>query len=338
MALGATPEGGGPGGGGGYPGQDYGAARDSSAILTRPLGTNAPDPMDITQPVASLAQLAQLGAGGHRNDGGAIFPLPVRSDGGGSMQPMRSDGGSSMMLPMRSNQGPPWTPPFNPDACGANVEISADGYTASRTRGCRQAAAIGNSPLELQAYGRYFEVTVEETVTGWVGGLGIGVTATPPREIQRLPDKAWKMPATFIVGYWGCIFADGAENPTSWRPDTLGPGARVGLLVADSSCEVLVFVDGRPVVRVENVKLACKDALYPVVDVFSAAKTVTLRQHAVAPPPPYTLDLAPGPRSASGSIAESSLVGGGGGSLAGSMAGVGSFSGHLGFGLHGLRH
>lgn len=299
----------------GFAQEDYDnvtSAAQTAPVLPYHEAASAAGPMDITQPVASL--MAQMAA--------AAVSAPRRSPYG----------------------GPPVTPPFDPETRGANVEISADGYTASRTRGCRQAAAIGSSPLQPQAYGRYFEVTVEETVTGWVGGLGIGVTATPPREIRRLPDKAWKMPATFIVGYWGCIFADGAENPTNWRPDTLGPGARVGLLVAETG-EVIIFVDGRAVVRIDNVKLASKEALYPVVDVFSAARSVTLREQAAVPQPPWTVQADPAAdhryseatrSSPGGSIAESSIVGGsyaGGGSLAGSLAGASSA-----FGMHGRHH
>merc|ERR1719189_3024829 len=110
MALGATPAVG--------TSQGVEAARDP-----QPLGSYSekPGPMDITQPVASLAQLATA----------------TRAS---------------------VNRGPPWTQPFHPEVRGANVEISADGYTASRTCGCRQAAVIGGGPLEPQAHGRYFEV------------------------------------------------------------------------------------------------------------------------------------------------------------------------------------
>lgn len=179
--------------------------------------------------------------------------------------------------------------PFSRDSRGSNLELSGDGYTASRVRGCRQGPALSSAPLEMQALGRYFEVTVEDTVTGWVGGLGIGVTTTSPDQVKRMPDKAWRIPGTFIVGYWGCIFLDGTERRTTWSPDTLNNGAKVGLLVTnDGKGDMIVFVDRRPVVRVEGTQLASRGVLYPIVDVFAATRVVTLAKQASPPPPPWT--------------------------------------------------
>eukprot|EP00438_Fugacium_kawagutii_P029226 Skav229561 [mRNA] locus=scaffold568:495719:499630:+ [translate_table: standard] len=104
--------------------------------------------------------------------------------------------------------------PFCRDLFGANLEISEDGYRAMRTRGCRQSVAIGTAPLSLDqsmatqmtaSAGRYFEILVEETVPGWVGGLGIGVAQSPIQTMKmnamkRLPDKAWRIPKTTMVG------------------------------------------------------------------------------------------------------------------------------------------
>ena len=47
---------------------------------------------------------------------------------------------------------------------------------------------------------------------GWVGGLGIGLTQTSSASLRRAPDKAWRMPRTFILGYWGRAFCDGKES------------------------------------------------------------------------------------------------------------------------------
>jgi len=273
-------------------GQHYGGERVGPMDVTQSISA-----MDWTQPLQRYAatdslQTASLGA------------IP-----------------SSLSRPASAGL-PPRMAPFHQQVRGANVELSVDGYTASRTRGCRQAAVLGSEPLLAQAHGRYFEVTLEETVAGWVGGLGIGVSATPPSQISRLPDKAWKMQGTFIVGYWGCIFAEGAESPTTWRPDTLGPGTRVGLLVAAASGEIIVFVDGTPVVRAQGGALANQDLLYPVVDVFSAARSITLREHSAVPPPPWHVNSDTrfdhkGKSSASprGSLAETSSL------ISGSFAG-----------------
>ena len=53
-----------------------------------------------------------------------------------------------------SNLHPDWVPPrlvmpFTRDLCGANLQISEDGYRAARIRGCRQSVAIGSAPLIL---------------------------------------------------------------------------------------------------------------------------------------------------------------------------------------------
>lgn len=207
--------------------------------------------------------------------------------------------------------------PFSLDACGVNLSISEDGYLAARMRGCRQSVAIGSGPLPAQNWGYYFEVEVQETVAGWVGGLGIGVTSTSPGSLRRVPDKAWRMPNSFIVGYWGCIFLDGKEHRTAWRSDSLCAGSRVGLLITgDGRGDLIVFVNGRPVVRAEGALLGdgtdstatWEEPLYPVVDVFAATRVVVLSQFASPPPPPWQIDeslVRPSPPGSPGSMARS---------------------------------
>jgi hypothetical protein len=199
--------------------------------------------------------------------------------------------------------------PFSREACGVNLLLSEDGYTATRTRGCRQSVAVGSGPLQRQAQGWFFEVVLGETVTGWVGGLGIGVTSTAPDQLRRVPDKAWRLPSTYIVGYWGCVFLDGRERRTRWRSDTLEAGARIGLLVTADSGDLVIFVDDKPVAFAqgalrEKSRLPPVDdmdggysgfrgsdneigPLYPVVDVFAATRVVTMSQRASPPEPPY---------------------------------------------------
>jgi len=206
--------------------------------------------------------------------------------------------------------------PFSPDACGVNLSLSEDGYLASRMRGCRQSVAIGSGPLPAQAWGCYFEVEVRETVAGWVGGLGIGVTGTSPEALRRVPDKAWRMPNSFIVGYWGCIFLDGKEHRTAWRSDSLCAGSRVGLLATrDGRGDLIVFVNDRPVVRADGALLGdgvgaptWEEPLYPVVDVFAATRVVALSRRASPPEPPWYVDESlarPSPPGSPVSVARS---------------------------------
>lgn len=185
-----------------------------------------------------------------------------------------------------------FTAPFCRSICGDNVMLSEDGYTAARTKGSRQCVLLGELPLERTAQGWYYEVEIRETVDGWVGGLGIGVTATPPEDIKRVPDKAWRMPNTFIIGYWGCVFLDGKERRTTWRADTLPVGAHVGVLVSnDESGDLRVFVDGTLAVLAEGALKALLSPnlrLFPVVDVFAATLAVALKPHARIPELPFS--------------------------------------------------
>lgn len=195
--------------------------------------------------------------------------------------------------------------PFSRESCGVNLTLSEDGFTATRTRGCRQSVAIGSGPLQRQAHGWFFEVVVGETVTGWVGGLGIGVTHTAPSQLRRVPDKAWRLPSTYIVGYWGCVFLDGRERRTRWRSDTLQVGSRIGLLVTAGEGDLIIFVDDVPVVCAAGAlrpksRLGFDgvgaggsedmEPLYPVVDVFAATRVVKLSDRAVPPEPPWKVD------------------------------------------------
>jgi len=104
--------------------------------------------------------------------------------------------------------------------------------------------------MERQIRGLYFEVEVKQTVDGWLGGLALGFTHTAPQQFQheRVPDKAWRVPSTFVVGYSGCIYLDGTERRTEWQPDVLKVGQRVGLLLTgDGRCDMVVYVDGEEV-------------------------------------------------------------------------------------------
>lgn len=209
----------------------------------------------------------------------------------------------------------PITLPFRREKCGINVSLSEDGYVATRTRGCRQSVLVGSGPLKRQPAGWYFEVEIRETVEGWVGGLGVGVTRTSPDELRTVPDKAWRMPGTFMVGYWGCVFLDGKEHRTQWRSDGLSVGARVGVLVAAASGDLLIFADEVLVVCMEGAlqeHMSPELQLYPVVDVFAATLSVALAPCAVPPARPWTGDaasiLSPCPGSPTGSLASKSSI------------------------------
>lgn len=171
--------------------------------------------------------------------------------------------------------------PFSQQACGLNILLSEDGYVATRSCGCRESAVLGSAALERQPQGLYFEVEVRQTVEGWLGGLAVGLTHSAPSHFQdqRLPDKAWRLPDTFIIGYAGSAYLNGRELRVSWKSDALKVGQRVGLLLSDKS-DLCVFVDGAEVAKVEGHELLAAglraEALYPVVDVSNATLAVAL--------------------------------------------------------------
>lgn len=187
----------------------------------------------------------------------------------------------------------PIVAPFSRGMHGANIVLSEDAYVATRSRGCRQSVVIGSAPLPFSGLGWYFEVEIRATVEGWIGGLGIGVTCTEPERLGSMPDKAWRVPQTFAIGYWGCIFLNGKEHKTEWRADTLKAGSRVGIHVSDDTGDVHVFTNGEPVVLVESAIsryfMTEETKYYPIVDVFAATLSVALNDKALPPPPPWDL-------------------------------------------------
>ncbi|CAE7524687.1 unnamed protein product [Symbiodinium sp. CCMP2456] len=177
--------------------------------------------------------------------------------------------------------------PFCHDTVGLNVLLSQDGYTATRSCGCRESVAVCKAPLSQQGAG-YFEVEVCQTVDGWIGGLGIGVTHSSPSDLkeQRLPDKAWRVPRSFVLGYAGNKYLNGKEGTVDWQSDQLRVGQRVGLLIDGGSLYVLV--DGQEVASVSEVEMLSAglrqdEPLYGIVDIYNAALSVRLLPGAVVP-------------------------------------------------------
>lgn len=64
------------------------------------------------------------------------------------VSPCHVDSGLSFSGLFSTEIAPRLVMPFSRD-CGMNLEISQDGYRASRIRGCRQSVAVGSAPLTL---------------------------------------------------------------------------------------------------------------------------------------------------------------------------------------------
>lgn len=187
----------------------------------------------------------------------------------------------------------PMTPPFDLKACGANISLSSGGYVAQRVQGNRQAVVLSSGPLEAQINGHYFEIEVLEIARGppVACGMGIGVTHTSPRELPQPPDTAKVIPHAFVVGYNGSVVLGARDRSTHWRPSTLRPGQYVGVLItSDAPHNMVVFVDGKPVVKVGPDALRAAGfrsdgPFYPMVEVVGSALAVRLMTRAVAPSP-----------------------------------------------------
>merc|ERR1719158_554718 len=162
---------------------------------------------------------------------------------------------------------------------GQNCTVSFDGATATRTKGCRQCVVLGDAPLELHVgCGWYFELRINEVVAGWVGGLGIGITLTRPGSLPCLPDRAWRVPNSWIAGYWGRMFGNGQQHLIDWKPQDLKAGDRVGYLV-NLKGECIVYVNDEVRVQFTESKVPVSPKgteLTALVDVFASAASVTL--------------------------------------------------------------
>jgi len=195
-----------------------------------------------------------------------------------------------------------WISPFDSFKCGANVSFSEGNYTVSRTRGWCQSVSIGSGPLVCQKWGWYFEITVREIVHGWTEGFGIGMTRTEPECVGHVPDKAWQIPSTYVAGYGGSAFIGGIERRVPWCLDGVAVGTRIGVLITCQGYgDFIVFVDDKPVVRVDKAVSKGRESFYPIVDIFAAIRVITLSKTATPPEPPWNVH----PKNSAGFVQQS---------------------------------
>jgi len=180
----------------------------------------------------------------------------------------------------------PKVPPFSTTKFGSNLTVLEGGRVLKRGKGCRQSVGLGSAPLEKGPDGYFFSVKVTGTAAGWVGGLGIGLTQTSEDSLRRVPDKAWRLPNTVIVGYWGRMFALGKEHHGQWKSESLQVGDVVGLLLHNQG-DLLVFVN-------DEVKLwvpwrgGSGEKYFPLVDVFGCTDGIELIEQGCPPSQPWT--------------------------------------------------
>lgn len=95
------------------------------------------------------------------------------------------------------------------------------------------------------------------------------------------------MPKTYILGYVGSKYLNGSCEFIDWQPGLLQVGQRVGLLIARTTNDLVVNVDGEEVAKVSGDDLRSKgfstEPMYGIVDVYNATLSIRLLAGAVAP-------------------------------------------------------
>lgn len=238
------------------------------------------------------------GAGNGRT-GSPVPPVPIARLAGGS------DLSSALMESSMPQAHSPASSSRSVSSYSGSSTGSSSIATATRSNLC---AVFGDAPLvKMAGVGWYFRLRINSTNTGWVGGFGIGVTLSSHHALSTLPDRAARVPRSWLAGYWGRTFSDGHELPSNWKPQSLRPMDEVGFLV-NLEGECSVFVNDEERCRFANpsvpVKTAAEPELYALIDVSAAATSVTFLNG--APPPP---SAKRGARSARAAAATALAIG-----------------------------
>lgn len=197
---------------------------------------------------------------------------------------------------------------FDASYTDSSDDESSTGSSSASDMLCRRrpvaslCAVFGDGPLRrIPGVGWYFRLRIDSVCVGWVGGFAIGVTLTHPLSLSCLPDRAARVPRSWIAGYWGRTFANGQERFCSWRPQSLRLGDEVAFLVGlEGECVVFVnneeqcrFAD--PPVPVRAISAGSPNhghgagagggvEMTPLLDLSATAASVTFLNG--APPPP----------------------------------------------------
>jgi len=129
---------------------------------------------------------------------------------------------------------------------GSSDESSTGSSSAATERRKRTQASVsavfGDAPLQKVAgLGWYFRLRINSDCSNWLGGFAIGVTLSSPSTLVPLPDRAARVPRSWLAGYWGRTFANGQERLSTFSPQALKPGDEVVFLVGlEGECSVFV--------------------------------------------------------------------------------------------------
>jgi len=168
------------------------------------------------------------------------------------------------------------------------LDVSPDLTSVSCRKKTYGGWIMSEKPIKRRAYGRFFEVQIEEVnAARWPDGLGIGVAlnlkedSTPSEEKGAFEGFAYEMlPDSWLLGYDGrCKFKGistylkGKEvrNPWQdpklpiWRPRDLRGGDRVGFLCTHEGA-LMLFVNEDLRYFVRETTIDAKDKVHAVVD------------------------------------------------------------------------
>lgn len=128
------------------------------------------------------------------------------------------------------------------------MTISADGLFAKHAAPFEDdifGGVLGNTALAKDSMGMsYFEVKIEEAVTGMPDGLAIGVTSVEPSTLKRVPEILDGLGKAWLVGFDGIMYDAHDFSEVDWYPSELRIGDRVGCLVTVEG-QLQIFVNGK---------------------------------------------------------------------------------------------
>lgn len=138
--------------------------------------------------------------------------------------------------------------------------------------------------------GQYFEIKVEECLSGFIPSLAVGFTgadvADPAFEYPRM---AKEMEKTYVAGYAGKVCWSGEEHQVDWNPSQsiVARGHEtIGVLMQPDG-ELVVFINNKEVVRCnpddEEYEIPDVSSLKGVVDVYGGPTRIRLLQDKMPP-------------------------------------------------------
>eukprot|EP00929_Paragymnodinium_shiwhaense_P088289 TRINITY_DN48584_c0_g1_i1.p1 TRINITY_DN48584_c0_g1~~TRINITY_DN48584_c0_g1_i1.p1 ORF type:complete len:1561 (-),score=316.48 TRINITY_DN48584_c0_g1_i1:128-4810(-) len=245
-------------------------------------------------PPAGGSSLGISAGGPHGWGGGGSMQAPA-----GSSRPVvpSLDLGGGVHTGDGSKPGGPTFVLWGRNAIGSDASSDDDASSAgssspassARRRRHSIGAVFGDKKLtRIPDLGWYFRLRINSGCMNWVGGFAIGVTLSSPYTVIPLPDRAARVGRSWLAGYWGRTFANGKERLSRWSPKDLQAGDEVAFLVNPQGI-CAVFVNEQEVCRFADPPVPVSTPgggdleLYPLIDISSAATTVTFLDNGLIP-------------------------------------------------------